>query len=153
MKKEQDNHDNVEIFTEDSVITLYDEENNPIDFFEIASIEYEEKFYELLQPVETIEGVDEDEAVIFEYSVDEDDEKLFKPIFDEELLESVFSLYLAASADFESCGCGCDSCGHGHDCAHEEHAEKPAKKPAEKSAKKPAEKSAAKKQPPKKKSE
>ena len=47
----------VEIFEEDSTITLFDEENNPIEFYEIASIEYDEKFYELLQPVEKVEGI------------------------------------------------------------------------------------------------
>ena len=113
----KDENNNVEIFTEDSVVTLYDDENNPIDFFEIASVEYEQKFYELLQPVEVVEGIDEDEAVIFEYSVDEESgDKLFKPIFDEALLDNIFSLYLSASADFESCGCGCSECGHEHGC-------------------------------------
>ncbi|MCL2797797.1 MAG: DUF1292 domain-containing protein [Firmicutes bacterium] len=113
-------NNNVEIFTEESVITLYDDENKPIDFFEIASIEFEEKFYELLQPVDEVDGIEEDEAVIFEYTVDEaTGDKMFKPIFDEALLDSVFSLYLSASADFETCGCGCDSCGHAHDCADE----------------------------------
>ncbi|MCL2665691.1 MAG: DUF1292 domain-containing protein [Defluviitaleaceae bacterium] len=114
-------NNNVEIFTEDSVITLYDDENNPIDFFEIASIEFEGKFYELMQPVDEVEGIEEDEAVIFEYTVDEaNGDKMFKPVLDEALLESVFSLYLTASADFESCGCGCDECGSAHECAAEE---------------------------------
>jgi len=114
--KEEDN--NVEIFTEDSVITLYDDENAPIDFFEIASVEFEGKFYELLQPVDAVDGIEEDEAVIFEYTVDEETgDKMFKPVFDETLLDSIFSLYLTASADFETCGCGCDECGHAQECA------------------------------------
>ena len=118
-KKNKDN--NVVICIEDSVITLYDDENNPIDFYEIASVEFEDKFYELLQPVGEVEGIEEDEAVIFEYTMDEaSGDKMFKPIFDEALLESVFSLYLSASADFESCGCGCDECGNAGACADAE---------------------------------
>ncbi|MCL2062611.1 MAG: DUF1292 domain-containing protein [Firmicutes bacterium] len=121
-KNHKNAHDNVEIFTQDSIITLYDDEEKPIDFFEIASVEYEEKFYGILQPVEVVEGIGEDEAVIFEYSVDEEGgEKLYKPIFDEKLLEKVFSLYLTAAADFEAsdmsggggCGSGCGGCGGG----------------------------------------
>lgn len=118
---------NVEIFTEDNIITLYDDQDQPIEFYEIASVEYEERFYELLQPAAPIEGIDEDEAVIFEYTVNDDEtEKVFKPIDDEELLEKVFELYVSAAADFDateaqesgcspsacaSCGCGCG----GHD--------------------------------------
>ncbi len=111
----------VEIFEEDSTITLFDEENNPIEFYEIASIEYNERFYELLQPVEKVEGIEEDEAVIFEYEVEEGTtEKIFKPLFDEELLNSVFNVYLRAVSDysFDDCGCGCSDCGD-CDCEHE----------------------------------
>ena len=104
-------NDNVEIFTDDSVITLYDDENKPIEFFEIASVEHEGKFYEILQPVEPVDGIGEDEAVIFEFATDEKGEKSFRPIFDEAVLESVFGLYISASADYESCGCGGDGCG------------------------------------------
>lgn len=102
----------VEIFEENTVITLYDDENNAIEFYEIASIEYNEKFYELLQPVEPVDGIGEDEAVIFEYEVDgENSEKLFKPLFDEELLETVFDIYLKAVSEYD-CDCGCEDC-HG----------------------------------------
>lgn len=45
---------NVEIFEEDSVIELYDEKEQAVQFREIASIELDGKFYELLQPVEQI---------------------------------------------------------------------------------------------------
>ena len=106
----------VEIFGEDAIITLYNDEDEPIDFFEIASIEHDEKFYELLQPVEKTEGIEEDEAVIFETVTQDagDDEKLYKPVFEESILEAVFSLYLQAAADFESSGCGSEGgCGGG----------------------------------------
>jgi len=113
MQKAQDN---VEIFDTDSIITLYDDKESPIDFYEVASVEYQEKFYEILQPVEKIEGIEDDEAVIFEFSTDETNgEKMFKPVFDEKLLESVFSIYLSAAADYETtaCGSGCEGGGCG----------------------------------------
>jgi hypothetical protein len=111
MENKKDNN-NVEIFGEDSIITLYDDEDKPVEFFEVASVEYDGKFYEILQPVEPTEGIAEDEGVIFEYSAESGDgEKLFRPVFDEKLLENVFSLYIETLADYESCACGCADCG------------------------------------------
>lgn len=103
---------NVEIFADGTVIQLFDDENKPVDFYEIASIEYDGKFYELLQPVEPLEGIQEDEAVILEYVINEEtDEKSFKPLFDENLLNRVFEEYLRELSDDEcGCGCGCDEC-------------------------------------------
>lgn len=121
MEKEKNN---VEIFTEDNVITLFDDADKPVEFFEVAAVEYEEHFYELLLPASPIEGIEEDEAVIFEYTYSEDgNDKIFSPIDDEELLEKIFELYIQAAADFDAseqggcgtdsgcsgCGCGCGS--------------------------------------------
>lgn len=127
-KEKFDDGSAVEIFDGNSTITLYDDDENPIEFYEIASIEYNEKFYELLQPVEKMEDVGEDEALIFEYEVEEGTtDKLFKPIFDEALLSEVFDVYLRAVADYSFDDCECDGncdCHDGHcdcggDCKHE----------------------------------
>ena len=108
---------NVEIFEEDSIIELFDDDNNPVQFFESASIELDGKFYELLQPVQPIEGIGEDEAVIFEYEQGENpEEKTFKPLFDEDLLNRVFTEYLKAASEV---GCDCCDCeDDGCDCHH-----------------------------------
>ncbi|MCL2862032.1 MAG: DUF1292 domain-containing protein [Firmicutes bacterium] len=92
----------VELFDEESVITLYDDNNKPIEFLQIAAVEYQEKFYALLQPVIKEEGIGEDEAAIMEYFFDEENEaKIFQPVFDENLLETVFNIYIKAVADYE----------------------------------------------------
>jgi len=117
-------HDAVEIFTQDSIVTLFDANNEPVDFFEIALVELDERFYEILQPVELEEGMNEDDALIFEYTVDEDNngEKIYRPI-EIELAEKVFAMYAAAYEDYEKSeikddepkGCasggGCKGCG------------------------------------------
>lgn len=106
---------NVEIYDDDSVIELLDEQENAVKFRELASIELDGKFYSLLQPVEPMEGIGEDEAVIFEYTEDEEsDERNFTPLYDEKLLERVFNEYLKAVSDGCDC-CDCDDC----DCEHE----------------------------------
>lgn len=99
---------NVRLVEEESIVTLFDDKDAPVDFFEIACIDYEGKFYEMLQPAQPIEGIGEDEAVIFEYIVDEKtQDKNFIPLMDEELLNNIFELYLSATAQM-GCGCGGD---------------------------------------------
>lgn len=119
MKKE-----NVEIFDDSNIVTLYDEEEKPIDFYEVACIELNDKYYGLMQPVEPMEGLAEDEAVIFEIQHTEGEEDdMFIPLFDEQVLEAVFNEYMEAAAC--ECGgdcrcdgeCDCDDgCGDECDC-------------------------------------
>lgn len=112
---------NVDIIEDDEVITLYDDENKPVDFYEVAVVEFEEQLYALLQPVEALEGVEEDEAIIFHIVEQNDKEDLFEPVLDERVLEEVFDEYIKAVADSE-CGCGCEECEHDHDhCDHDNH--------------------------------
>ena len=121
--------ENVELI-DDEVITLYDDNNKPVEFYQVACVEYEDEFYALLQPVEPLEGLGEDEALVFKMVEQEDgDSDLFVPVEDEELLNAVFNEYLiAVAAQEEGCSCcghdGCDcdhdGCGHdGCDCDHD----------------------------------
>ena len=107
--------ENVELI-DDDIITLYDDNNKPVEFYQVACVEYEDEFYALLQPVEPMEGLGEDEALIFKLVEQEDDDSdLFVPVEDEELLNAVFDEYLRAVAD-DACGCGCHDCGDDCDC-------------------------------------
>ena len=107
--------ENVEVIDEE-IITLYDDDNNPVDFYEVACVEYEDEYYALLQPVEPMEGLSEDEALIFKLVEQEGEESdLFVPVEDEALLNAVFEEYLKAAAD-DGCGCGCHDGGCGCDC-------------------------------------
>ena len=107
----------VELIDEDEVITLYDDENNPVDFYEVACVEYQGEFYALMQPVEPMEGLDEDEALIFKVREQDEDTDAFEPVTDESILEAVFNEYLNAVADAE-CDCGCE---HDHCCCEDDH--------------------------------
>ena len=112
----EENNGNVEIFEDDSVIELFDENEQAVQFRELASIELDGKFYELLQPVELLDGIGEDEAVIFEYTEGgTPDERNFTPLFDEKLLERVFNEYLKAVSDADCDCCDCDDCHCEHD--------------------------------------
>ena len=119
--------ENVELI-DDEVITLYDENNNPVDFDEVAVIEYSGDFYALLQPVEPMEGLGEDEAIIFKIVQKDDETDEFEPVTDDGVLDAVFNEYLKMEAQFaDECGCDCDcDCHHGDgdcDCHHGEEGE------------------------------
>lgn len=120
--KEVENDENVELLDEDEIITLTDDEGKPVDFYEVACIEYQGDFYALLQPVEPLEGLGEDEALIFKVSEEDEDNDIFEPVTDESILDAVFNEYLKALAEAEDdcCDCDCDECGHGDcDCEHD----------------------------------
>lgn len=110
---------NVELFEEGSFITLFDDDNNELKFEEIASVELDGKFYEILLHVGELEGLEEDEAVIFEYQLSENGEEgNFAPVLEEDLLNKIFEEYLKAVQDESEEGCGgsCSSCGGGCNC-------------------------------------
>ena len=81
----------------DEVIVLTDDNGNEVEFFQVAVVEYENEFYALLQPAEDLEGVSSDEALVFKI-IDEEEDSLFIPENDEEIIDKVFEEYLKATA-------------------------------------------------------
>jgi len=102
MKKDE-RGENVEIFDKNSILTLITDEGE-VDFFEIAAVDYEGKFYALLQPVEPVDGLDEDEVLIFERQEGDGgpETDMFSLVADEKLLEKVFEEYIRKFADEET---------------------------------------------------
>ena len=72
----------------DDIITLVGEDGNEIDFFVAAVIPYNGKMYGILQPVELLEGMQEDEALVFEC-----DEENFDLVTDDGIIDAVFAKY------------------------------------------------------------
>ena len=79
---------------EDNII-LYDEDNNEIEFEQIAVIPMDDSVYVLLAPVTPMEGVGEDEAVVFVIEEDEDGEALLSIVMEDDVIDSVFAEYEA----------------------------------------------------------
>ena len=77
----------------DDIITLTSENNEEIDFVNIAQIVYQSKIYAILQPVELLDGMDEDEAFAFEVKTDEEGQNSYTIVTDDEIIDEVFSRY------------------------------------------------------------
>jgi len=77
----------------DSPITLYDEKDKAIKFEQVAIIPIDEKLYAILKPIDEMEDVAEDEALVF--LIDEKSEKDSQLIVitDETIAMQVFDEY------------------------------------------------------------
>lgn len=73
-------------------LKLYNEENQEVEFEQIALVPIEDKTYAILKPVETMEGIAEDEALVF--VIDEiDDEDCLVIVDDDKIIDEVFDEY------------------------------------------------------------
>lgn len=88
------NDKEVEYNEEDEIVTLTDEEGNDRDFFVLAELDYKDKWYIYLEPVEPTEDFQEGEIIIFELGENENGDETFIAIEDEKILNEVFELFL-----------------------------------------------------------
>ena len=74
-------------------IKLYNEENQEVEFEQIALIPLEEKTYAILKPVDTMEGIADDEALVFKVTRGKDGEDKFEIELDDSVVDAVFAEY------------------------------------------------------------
>ncbi len=77
----------------EDIITLRSANGEDIDFIEIAGIAHEGKFYLILQPVELLEGMEDDEAFVFEVKTKDDGDSEMEIVVDEDIIDAVFAEY------------------------------------------------------------
>ncbi len=78
---------------DDDIVTLLSANGEEVDFVEIAGIALNGNFYAILQPVELLDGMDDDEALVFKVSRGPDDEDKFDIELDDSIIEKVFDEY------------------------------------------------------------
>ena len=78
---------------EDNIVTLLSANGEEIDFVEIAGIALKGNFYAILQPVQLLEGMADDEALVFKISRTEDGQDKFEIELDDEIIDAVFEEY------------------------------------------------------------
>jgi uncharacterized protein YrzB (UPF0473 family) len=75
------------------LIRLYDEEGNPIVFRQIAVTNLDGALYAILKPEDAIEGLGEDEALVFALQENDEGEVSLLLITDEDTVDAVFEDY------------------------------------------------------------
>lgn len=81
---EDDNDDLVELMTANG---------ETVKFVEIAGIAHRGNFYAILQPVELLEGMDDDEALVFKVTRNAAGEDSFEIELDDDIIDAVFKEY------------------------------------------------------------
>ena len=74
----------------DDIVELTTEDGKKLKFYFVGTIEYKGKNYSAFEPAEEIEGIEEDDLVIFELSGDDEETADLLPVEDEKLLDEVF---------------------------------------------------------------
>lgn len=82
-----------EPYGNDDVVTLKSKNGEDIDFVEIAGIAYKGNFYAILQPVELLDGMDDNEALVFKVTRNQDGEDNFEVELNDEIIDAVFVEY------------------------------------------------------------
>lgn len=78
---------------DDFIVTLTTAKGEEIDFEEIAGINYRGKYYAILRPVELLEGMEENEALVFEVYRGASGEDKFEVVLDDAIIDAVFVEY------------------------------------------------------------
>ena len=80
-------------FADDDIVVLQTPDGEDVEFVEIAGIAHKGEFYAILQPVELLEGMEEDEALVFKVTRDEEGNDHFQIELDDEVITAVFEEY------------------------------------------------------------
>lgn len=78
---------------EDEIVTLAGPDGEEVDFIVIAGIIIEEKYYEILQPEKLFDGMEEDEALVFEVIDNGDGSAKYNYVDDDATIDAVFAEY------------------------------------------------------------
>ena len=74
-------------------IILYDENDNQVEFEQIALIPIEDRLYTILKPAKKMEGVADDEAIVFNFQEDDEQAPILVVEENDKVIDEVFSTY------------------------------------------------------------
>lgn len=79
---------------EDIIILHNNELDKDEEFYHLATLDVDNKWYVVLQPAEELEDIQEGEVLIYEVVDGPNAEDTFKPIEDEKVLQKVFDEFM-----------------------------------------------------------
>lgn len=94
-------HEDCDCEFEDEIVELTTDDGKKLKFFFVGTIEYKGKNYSAFEPAEEIEGISEDDLIIFELSGDDEETADLLPVEDEKLLDEVFEEFCKALEEDE----------------------------------------------------
>ena len=74
-------------------IVLYDESDNKVEFEQIALIPLADKLYAILKPAKKMEGVADDEAIVFNFQEDDEQAPILVVEESDKVIDEVFEVY------------------------------------------------------------
>ncbi len=77
---------------DDDRVTLTTDEGEDIEFEIISEIALGEDFYAIMQPIKPLDGVGEDEALVFRIIENEDGDE-YELVIDDDIIDSVLDSY------------------------------------------------------------
>ena len=83
-------HDECTCDQEDEIVELTTDDGKKLKFYFVGTIEYKGKNYSAFEPAEQIDGIEDDDLIIFELAGDDEDTADLLPVEDEALLDEVF---------------------------------------------------------------
>ena len=90
---------------DDDIITLYNEERDvDEDFYHLATLDVDDKWYVVMKPVEKLPDIEEDEVLIYESREDEAGNDVFVAIESEEELQKVFDEFVKEMEKYDRDG-------------------------------------------------
>ena len=83
------------IFDEDNkeLIILFNEKGEEIAFEQIALIPIRSIVYVILKPIIPLEGMSEDEGLVFEIKINDNEQEYLALVVDEQIIDQVFDIY------------------------------------------------------------
>ena len=75
---------------DEDIVELVTDDGKKLKFYFVGTIEYKGKNYSAFEPAEEIEGMEDDDLVIFELAGDDEETADLLPVEDEKLLDEVF---------------------------------------------------------------
>lgn len=84
--------DDVTIDENDELITMTFDDGTSENFYNLAELDYEGKWYMYLEPVDPPEDYEEGDVYIYEEAEDDNGEEILLPVEDKDLLEVLIKL-------------------------------------------------------------
>ena len=75
-----------------NIVTMTTSNGEDVDFIDIAGVWYKGRMYSLLQPLNLLEGMGEDEALVFEVTSSGGADN-FTLVLDDNIIDAVFNEY------------------------------------------------------------